>query len=118
MAPFLFLITWWVAWLTPKPQRFAYKLAYYLIATIMLIITFAKTIDAYDEYWHPQVLLQQESNVYVGPATSYGISRTLAPGTNVRLYEKQTGWCKIKRQHLVGWVPAEKIEIHKDVYKG
>lgn len=115
MAPFLFLITWWAAWLTPQPQRFIYKLAWYVLIGSVLIVTFIKTIDAYDDYWHPQIILKQETKLHIGPDSSYGISATLAPGTIVRLYEKQTGWCKISRQQLVGWVPAEEIEIHKDV---
>lgn len=118
MAPFLFLITWWVAWLTPKPHRFIYKLTWYLLVSTVLVVTFSKTINAYDEYWHPQIILKQECKVSIGPDASYGVSTTLAPGTMVRLYEKQTGWCKIKRSNLMGWIPEEEVTMHVDAHKG
>ncbi len=109
MAPFLFLITWWVALLTPKPQRPAYKNMWYAMLSIALIISFIKTIDAYDEHWHPQTSIKNESKVYVGPDKNYGVSTTLMPGEIVRIYQKETSWCKIKKQDLVGWIPIEHV---------
>lgn len=110
MAPFLFLITWWLLWLMPAPRSFIYKYAWYTLLTLTLLISLSKTIDAYDEYWHPHIMIHRETSLYIGPSTAYGVSATLPAGSIVRLYQKKADWCKIKKQNLVGWIPAEKID--------
>jgi uncharacterized protein YraI len=110
MAPYLFLITWWILWLCPHPRRTAYKYTWYTFLSLSLVSAFFATLSAYNDVIHPQVILKDESAVYIGPDKSYGTTTTLAAGSIVRLYQKQTDWCKIKRYNLTGWVPTEHIK--------
>jgi hypothetical protein len=65
----------------------------------------------YDTTVHSALVKNQETAVYTGPDTRYGIITRLPPYCMVIVNKKQDGWCRIKSGNYIGWVPTSMIDI-------
>lgn len=114
MASIIFLLFWWMVWLVPHPRQLGARSVWYICCIAGILFFGIRTQKEYYNLWYPQTYCVSDCNIYLGPDLSYVTFGTLSAGEPVRVYEKHTDWCKIKKQdNTVGWVQTTNIHVEK-----